>query len=523
LLDDDIAEAFRVLGIRHDVTTDEVDAVFGRLVGEALNAGKSDLTDALNKAKNTVISYLEDLNREANELMRYFDETDHNIFVLGRAGTGKSKVLSDYLARGRENVAACAFTGVAARNIDSPTIHSLFRVSGGPGELKGQRNLDEATKSVLAKIKILFIDEISMAPGWLIDEVDKKLREANKSDRPFGGVRVIFVGDPLQLAPFVGNDAADAELKKWVTENYPSYWFFDSKVFNNPDFEFKMFEIKEVRRQDKKTQGDFVKILDNVRLKTLEPGQLSHLNTRVLPKPKDDEVLTIATTNAAVEAVNKAKMDSLPTTEVRFFGSESSLADNEKFVIPGNPYPVPQELVLKVGAQVMFTKNDDQNAEGLQKRWVNGTLGIITAFSEDSKSIFVRIDDDVPVEVGTSTWSRFKYKIEEVEDRKTGRKEGKLVKRAVAEYTQVPLSPAWSVTVNKSQGSTYVRVHVDLGNRAFAPGQTYVALSRVRTFEGLTLERPVTDSDIIVANEADVFIKECILNRKIEDSDYVPF
>jgi len=519
LLDDDIAEAFRALGLRQDVTTDEVNLVFGRLVGEALNAGKSDSLDVLNNAKNIVIAHLDDLNRESNELMRYFDETDHNIFVLGRAGTGKSRVLSDYLARGRENVAACAFTGVAARNIDSPTIHSLFRVAGGPGELKGQRNLDEATKSVLAKIKILFIDEISMAPGWLIDEVVKKLREANKSDRPFGGVRVIFVGDPLQLAPFVGNDAADAELKKWVTDNYPSYWFFDSKVFNHPDFEFKMFEIKEVRRQDKKTQGEFVDLLDNVRLKTLEPGQLSHLNTRVLPKPKDDEVLTIATTNVAVETVNKAKMDSLPGAEVKFFGSESSLADNEKFVVPGNPYPVPQELVLKVGAQVMFTKNDDQNGEGLQKRWVNGTLGMITAFSEDNKSIFVRIDDDVPVEVGNSTWSRFKYKIEEVEDRKTGRKEGKLVKRAVAEYTQIPLSPAWSVTVNKSQGSTYDRVHVDLGNKAFAPGQTYVALSRVKTFEGLTLERPVTEADVIVANEAIVFVDECQEHFDIRKTD----
>ena len=518
MIDDDVATAFKVLGLHYEVTIDEVKLAYGRLIADAKDSGDTAAEREIDDARKVAIGFLEDLNREADELMRYFDETDHNIFVMGRAGTGKSRVLSDYLARGRENVAACAFTGVAARNIDSPTIHSLFRVAGGPGELKGQRNLDEATKSVLAKIKILFIDEISMAPGWLIDEVDKKLREANKSDRPFGGVRVIFVGDPLQLAPFIGNDGADAELKKWVTDNYDSFWFFDSKVFNHPDFEFKMFEIKEVRRQDKKTQGDFIKILDNVRMKKLDPGQLSHLNTRVLPKPEDDEILTIATTNAAVENVNQVKMKALPGAEVKFYGAESSLVDNERFVIPGYPYPVPQELILKVGAQVMFTKNDDQNVDGLQKRWVNGTLGIVTAFSEDGNSIFVRIDDDVPIEVGLSTWSRFKYKIEEVEERKTGRKEGKLVKRAVAEYSQVPLSPAWSVTVNKSQGSTYEKVHVDLGNRAFAAGQTYVALSRVRTFDGLTLERAVTDADVRVDVLAITFVAQCQEHSDIRKS-----
>ena len=506
MFDSSIAEAFAFLELRSDATEDEAVLVFGRLVGEAINDQNMNRVGALNDAMNVLRGHFANTRREFDELLHYLDTTDHNIFILGRAGTGKSWLLSEYLAKGHDGVAACAFTGVAARNIEAPTVHSLFRIAGGPGDLKGVRPLDETTAAALRKVKILIIDEISMTPGWLVDEVDKKLRAVKKNDRPFGGVRLVFVGDPLQLAPFVGRDGADAELKKWVEDNYDTLWFFDSNVFRDPDFEFRMFELTEVKRQ---SEAEFIEILDAVRENRVGPQQFTSLNTRVALKPEDGDVLTIATTNPAVEAVNIAKMAELPPPEVVFHGADSSLVGDEKFEVSGNALPVPRALLLKVGAQVMFTKNDDQNNEGIQKRWVNGTLGVVTAFSEDKTSVFVRVDDDVPVEVGRSTWSRFKYQIESVTDPKSGAKVDRLMKRAVAEYSQIPLAPAWAVTIHKSQGSTYDRVHVDLGNRAFAEGQTYVALSRVKTFGGLTLERNVTPGDVKASKDALDFIREC--------------
>lgn len=212
-------------------------------------------------------------------------------------------------------------------------------------------------------------------------------------------------------------------------------------------------------------------------------------------------------------------MNALPPPEIVFHGTESSLVGDEKFEVAGNTLPVPRALKLKVGAQVMFTKNDDQNSDGLQKRWANGTLGVVTAFSEDKTTVFVRIDDGTPLEVGQSSWSRFKYQIESGTDKKSGAKTDKLTKRAVAEYSQIPLAPAWAVTVHKSQGSTYDRVHVDLGGRAFAQGQTYVALSRVRRFDGLTLERNVTPGDVITSPEALTFITECQEFKDIRKAD----
>jgi ATP-dependent exoDNAse (exonuclease V) alpha subunit len=267
-----------------------------------------------------------------------------------------------------------------------------------------------------------------------------------------------------------------------------------------------MFELTNVFRQD---EPELIEVLDSVRVGKFEGKHEAFINARVLPRPTDEEVLTIATKNDIVDAVNKSRLDALPGEEVKFYGVDSSILEGKKFLDKENPYPVPIELKLKVGAQVMFTKNDDQNGEGLQRRWVNGTLGIIETFSEDKSSVFVRIDDGVPIEVKRSTWSRYEYQVDEVEDRATGRKVLKLVKRAVAEYIQTPLTPAWAVTINKSQGKTYERVHIDLGTGAWADGQAYVALSRVRKYAGMTLEKPVTQGDIRTSKDAKAFIEEC--------------
>lgn len=294
MFDNEIADAFEVLGLPTDATEDEADLAYGKLIKRAKKQGDANLEKKLDEASKVLENHFANTRREFDELLHYLNTTDHNIFILGRAGTGKSWLLSEYLSKGHEGVAACAFTGVAARNIEAPTIHSLFRIAGGPGELKGVRPLDEATRAVLKKVNTLIIDEISMTPGWLVDEVDKKLRSVKKPDLPFGGVRLIFVGDPLQLAPFVGKEGADADLKKWVDANYQSLWFFDSHVFQDPDFEFRMFELTEVKRQ---SEPEFIGLLDAVRENKMNPQLFTYLNTRVAEKPEDGDVLTVATTN----------------------------------------------------------------------------------------------------------------------------------------------------------------------------------------------------------------------------------
>ena len=427
------------------------------------------------------------LSLEQQNLFDYIEQSENNIFVTGRAGTGKSTLLSYLVENTNKNVAVCAPTGVAALNVSGVTIHSLFGFPFGIlGEQDIARHLNRRTREVLAAIDVLVIDEVSMVNADLMDAISKSMGIARGRRKiPFGGAQLVMFGDPYQLSPVPGNN----EERNYMSENYQSPWFFDAHVWREDSLE--RFELGEIFRQ---SDEEFKSILNAIRIGEVDQVMLDRLNRAGNRFPPHDDVIRLATINASVDSTNRERMSRL-TTKPKTFEAIFSASDESAF---GKTLPAEPMLELKVGAQVMFIKNDDgkRTGEGTLKRWVNGTIGHVVDMPS-SGGVVVEVDGE-RLDVGRSTWEKVRYEIEEEFDEETGKVKEVLVTIPLAEYQQIPLRLAWSVTIHKSQGQTYDEVVIDLGRGAFSPGQTYVALSRVRSLEGLYLTRAIKMSDVMV-------------------------
>lgn len=431
------------------------------------------------------------LSDEQRSLFEYLESTENHVFITGRAGTGKSTLLSYFIEHTRKSVAVCAPTGVAALNVGGSTIHSLFTFPLGLlHDVDLGRHLSRRTREILRAIDTLVIDEVSMVNCDLMDAISRALGIARGKRRlPFGGVQVVMFGDPYQLAPVPPNDPAE---RSYVLDNYRSPWFFDAHVWGEAGLE--RFELNTIFRQ---RDERFKEILNAIRDGSVDQSMLDELNqagNRPVPHP---DVIRLATVNASVDSVNRQRM-SLIEEEPRVFEATFSADAATKF---GRALPAEIKLELKVGAQVMFIKNDDfsggKDAGAIgTRRWVNGTLGHVLGFPR-SGVVKVEVDGE-ELEVTPATWEKIRYEIEEEFDETSQRMREVIVPVTVAEFRQIPLRLAWAVTVHKSQGQTYDEVVVDMGRGAFAPGQTYVALSRVRSLEGLYLSRPITLNDVMV-------------------------
>jgi ATP-dependent exoDNAse (exonuclease V) alpha subunit len=417
-----------------------------------------------------------ELSPEQAAVFEAIENGSSHIFVTGRAGTGKSTLLEHLSWNTSKNVVIAAPTGVAALNVGGQTIHSLFRLPIG---VIADHDIDQGpeVRKLLNAIDTLVIDEVSMVNADLMDAIDRSLRQARqRKAEAFGGVQVVLFGDPFQLAPVPG----DPEERAYFADRYRSMWFFDARVWDEADL--IIYELATIHRQH---ELEFKKLLTAVRHGVVTADMARRLNEVGARPAPSDGAITLATTNATVTRINAAALAKLP-------GRGLSAIAEVSGEFGGRAYPADEKLELKVGAQVMFLRND----AGGEGRWVNGTIGEVVKITD---TVTVDVDGERH-EVRPATWERYRYSYSAAT--KT------LNKDVVAEFTQFPLRLAWAVTIHKSQGKSYDRAIVDLGERSFAPGQTYVALSRLTALDGLYLTRPLRPSDIIVDENVTRFMSK---------------
>ncbi len=394
---------------------------------------------------------------------RLVEEGSRVVFVSGNAGTGKTtliRYLQDDLALRHVVLAP---TGVAALNAGGATIHSFFRFPPRIIDSDGLRIPRD--RRLYQKLELLIIDEASMVRADTLDNIDAFLRACNDDYSPFGGVRLLLLGDMFQLPPVV----TSAEREVLERRGYESPYFFSAACLRGVGIAH--VELDEIFRQ---TDPEFIALLNKVRVAEETESVVQRLNAWC-GNPEREHDITLTCTNAAADAINGEELARLPGEERLFLGESAG-----RFGVDGDRLPSPAELRLKPGARVMFTKNDEEG------RWVNGTLGVVTWLA--AQRIEVNVVGAGIHEVPRVVWQSYTYRFDRESDR--------IVSDEVGHYTQFPLMPAWAVTIHKSQGKTLGRVLVDLGSGAFAPGQAYVALSRCRSLDGLRLARPLRVSDI---------------------------
>ena len=418
------------------------------------------------------------LSAEQKKILGKLENTTSHYFITGKAGTGKSVLLQYFKQHTDKNVIVCAPTGVAALNVGGQTIHSLFRI---PPSFIAPNSLEPINYKVAALLKhvdAVVIDEISMVRADLMDAIDQRLRQARNSSEPFGGVQIIMFGDLYQLPPVVN----DPELHKYFADNNGGYYFFNAHVWKNAKFD--PYELNNVFRQKDEA---FISILNSVRKGDVQETHLQELNVRANLEFPEKDVLTLASTNQSVSTINSTHLEKTPGKVFEYRADITGILEESVF-------PTEEILKLKKGAQVMLLKNDKE------KRWVNGTIGIIDSLSRDE--IKVKIDGII-YPISRETWSKIRYTYNQINK--------KIEEEVVSSFTQYPLRLAWAITIHKSQGHTYGSVIVDLGDGAFAHGQAYVALSRCKSLEGLYLKREVVRKDIIVDNSIISFMRQAVV------------
>ncbi len=432
---------------------------------------------------------------QAQKALSLMTDVSKNVFVTGKAGTGKSTLLEYFRMNVDRKVIVLAPTGVAAINVNGDTIHSFFQLKPG-FELDEAMNgkIRDKDRNKFKRVKTIVIDEISMVRADLFDAMDIYLRRVREDDRPFGGVQMIFFGDLYQLPPVVTN----ADKEKFFA-SYKSPYFFDADVFDGmrdlfaEPFELEVIELEKIYRQ---TDQDFIDLLNAVRDKSITEDHLEALNERVDTEfiPETEEgYIHLMTTNADAHAINERELSKIDHPEIEF---EANITGK----IPKNLRPNDPQITVKVGAQVMFINNDSQ------RRWVNGTLGVVRSvtdrYNEETDQmdtvLIVKLQNETLVEVSAHTWEISKYVFQE----------GQFVREQMGAFTQMPLKLAWAITIHKSQGKTFERAVIDLGYGSFAHGQTYVALSRCTTLEGLVLRKNLRERDVIVDQRVTAFAKK---------------
>lgn len=427
-----------------------------------LNVKKADISDV-------------NLNEEQQNVFKVIEGTRANVYVTGKAGTGKSVLLQYFVENSGKKVAVVAPTGVAALNVGGQTIHSFFRLAPELQDMSTLR-VDYKTKELLKHIDTIVIDEISMVRADLMEAINRKLQLARGNELPFGGIQIVMFGDLYQLPPVV----TDGQLRRYFDHNYGGIYFFNAPVYK--ETELKIFELNHIFRQK---DEEFKRLLNAIRNGQHSSAILDELNKNTeIPLPESGFV-TLAGHNATVSRINHQKLESLPGQEkiyvAEIFGN-----------LKESSFPTEKELRLKVGAQVMLLKNDKQKPA----RWVNGTLAVVTKLSDDVIKVSI---DGVEHSVSKETWNSIRYYYDH--------EKRKLEKEVTSSFTQFPLRLAWAITIHKSQGQTYQSVAIDLSEGAFAHGQTYVALSRCQSLERLYLTSPIKPEDIIVDQDIIEFMK----------------
>ena len=427
----------------------------------------------------------------ANNFVQY---TGQNIFLTGKAGTGKTTFLKSLKERSPKRMIVVAPTGVAAINAGGVTIHSFFQLSFAPqigleNIQEKQNRFNKEKINIIRSLDLLVIDEISMVRADILDAIDRVLRRFRSSRKPFGGVQILMIGDLQQLAPVVKNE-------EWnlLKREYETVYFFSSKALRETSY--VSIELTEVfRQQDDK----FISILNKVRNNQLDQNSLEALNQRYLPNfvPNENEgFITLCTHNIQAHRINEAKLIQLKTNKQLFTAEVEG-----KF--PEYSYPTDLKLEVKTGAQVMFVKNDPDP----EKRFYNGKIGKIIRFEEDVIYVLCPGDDE-EIAVTPLLWENVKYTI----DKNTA----EISESVEGSFLQHPLKLAWAITIHKSQGLTFERAIID-AEASFAHGQVYVALSRCKTLDGMVLSTQISSRSIINDGTVSGFIQNIEENQPGEN------
>lgn len=422
-------------------------------------------------------------NPEFRTAMSLICNTNCSVFLTGKAGTGKSTFLRYITHNTPKKYILLAPTGIAAVNVGGQTLHSFFKLPfkpllpddpefSSPSRMKARLKYRKSTVKIIKEVELIIIDEISMVRADIIDFIDRILRYYTGNNRqPFGGKQLLLVGDVFQLEPVVTSD-----MREILQRYYKAPYFFNAKVF--AEITLVSVELTKVYRQK---DLNFVSLLDRIRLGKPTEDDISLINSKVMAEPEkvydESEMrMTIATRREMVDHINQSRLDALPASECVYMGEVSG-------DFPENTFPTDLELTLKDGAQVVFVKND------LGKRWVNGTIGKI--INAGSDHIEVELENGQKHNVEVERWENIRYGYDE--------EAHKVIEEVVGSFSQYPIKLAWALTIHKSQGLTFSKVTIDVGRGAFTGGQSYVALSRCTSLDGIKLLSTINERDIFVS------------------------
>lgn len=391
---------------------------------------------------------------QALDMMEY---TDKSVFLTGKAGTGKSTLLKEFIENTQKRVVVLAPTGIAAVNVGGQTIHSFFKFRGNGNGITAAKN------ELLNHIDTIVLDEVSMVRADVVDAMDLVLKKSRESNEPFGGVQMIFIGDLYQLPPVVTNKDT------YITDKYKSPFFVDANCMQNYEYEF--IELTKIYRQDE-SQEKFKNVLNSIR-ENSSKIDLDLINSRYLAEPKTGSIYLTARRDLA----DRINAESLEKTkgELKVFNAtvDGDFKESE--------YPVEMELKLKSGVPIIMVNNDKEG------RWANGTIAIITLITNNS--ILAKTNNGENIKIERHTWQKYEYYLNDNQELKY---------RSIGKFMQFPVRLASAMTIHKSQGQTFESVIIDTGIGAFAHGQIYVALSRCKSLEGVALKQRIKKQDIIV-------------------------
>ncbi|THF47680.1 helicase [Flavobacterium supellecticarium] len=437
---------------------------------------------------------METISNAAAYVLRFINQTQKSVFLTGKAGTGKTTLLREIITTTHKNTVVVAPTGIAALNAGGVTIHSMFQLPFAAflpdantdpyisensrfenrNTLSRHFKMNGAKRAVIQNMELLVIDEVSMLRVDIMDAMDFMLRKVRRNERPFGGVQILFIGDLLQLPPVIKNE-------EWsvLQRYYRGKFFFHSHVIQqNPPL---YIELDKIFRQ---TDSEFISVLNNLRNNTVTTNDLAILNQYVQPDfdfKKNPGFITLTTHNAKADAINSNALAELDGEAYTF--QPEIVGD-----FPDKIYPVEEQLKLKVGAQVMFVKND----LSFEKQYFNGKMGVVKSIS--SREIFVHFpEENKTIEVERYEWKNIRYYVDEMTK--------EIEEEILGTFTHYPIKLAWAITVHKSQGLTFDKAALDV-SQVFLPGQAYVALSRLRSLKGLILLSAIQMNGI--SNDADV-------------------